>query len=106
MKREILISVVAAALLFGCNTIQKSNQVKLNFPKDFIWGSASAAYQVEGGTKADGRGPNEWDKYLNIFIFIILMNHLPFELFRHVNDVTYSGDYVTAPGIGRHTFVK
>jgi beta-glucosidase len=37
----------------------------LKFPKGFLWGAASAAYQVEGGTKADGRGPNIWDKYMN-----------------------------------------
>ena len=38
---------------------------QLNFPKGFLWGAASAAYQVEGGTKADGRGPNIWDKFMN-----------------------------------------
>jgi beta-glucosidase len=65
MKRMILISLVASAMLFACTTNKKTTEDKLVFPKDFLWGSASAAYQVEGGTKADGRGPNEWDKYLN-----------------------------------------
>jgi beta-glucosidase len=65
MKNLILSSMVITILLFGCSSKQKSVQGKLDFPKDFIWGAASAAYQVEGGTKADGRGPNEWDKYLN-----------------------------------------
>jgi beta-glucosidase len=65
MKRMVLISIIASAMLFGCTSNQKTTQEKLVFPKDFLWGSASAAYQVEGGTKADGRGPNEWDKYLN-----------------------------------------
>jgi beta-glucosidase len=65
MKRIIMISFLATALLSGCTPTQKTSQDKLDFPKDFKWGSASAAYQVEGGTKADGRGPNEWDKYLN-----------------------------------------
>jgi len=64
MKRKILISVIIGALLSGCTSKPKTNQAKPVFPKDFIWGSASAAYQVEGGTKADGRGPNIWDKYL------------------------------------------
>ena len=34
------------------------------FPKDFLWGSASAAYQVEGGWDADGKGVSNWDKFV------------------------------------------
>ena len=33
-------------------------------PKDFIFGGATAAYQCEGATKTDGKGPVAWDKYL------------------------------------------
>ncbi|MFQ7799760.1 MAG: glycoside hydrolase family 1 protein [Coprobacillus cateniformis] len=36
------------------------------FPKDFLWGSASAAYQVEGGWDADGKGVTNWDKFVRI----------------------------------------
>lgn len=32
---------------------------------DFLWGAASAAYQVEGGYEADGKGPSKWDIYTN-----------------------------------------
>ena len=31
------------------------------FPKDFLWGAATAAYQVEGAAAEDGRGPCIWD---------------------------------------------
>lgn len=34
------------------------------FPKDFIFGGASAAYQVEGATKEDGKGRVLWDDFL------------------------------------------
>jgi 6-phospho-beta-glucosidase len=33
------------------------------FPKDFLWGSASAAYQIEGGWNSDGKGPSVWDQF-------------------------------------------
>lgn len=35
------------------------------FPKDFIFGGATAAYQVEGATRDGGRGPCVWDEDMN-----------------------------------------
>lgn len=36
---------------------------KIAFPKDFIWGSATASYQVEGAVNQDGRGESIWDRF-------------------------------------------
>lgn len=36
------------------------------FPKNFLWGAASAAYQVEGAWDADGKGPSNWDLFVRI----------------------------------------
>src|SRR5688572_27665844 len=33
------------------------------FPKDFVWGIATASYQVEGAANEDGRGPSVWDTF-------------------------------------------
>ena len=36
------------------------------FPKDFLWGSASAAYQVEGAWNLNGKGKSVWDEFVRI----------------------------------------
>lgn len=39
---------------------------ELPLPKDFAWGTATAAYQVEGGASQDGKGPSIWDTYSHL----------------------------------------
>lgn len=39
------------------------DDVTLKFPEGFMWGSATAAYQIEGAAKKDGRTPSIWDTY-------------------------------------------
>ncbi len=36
------------------------------FSKDFLWGAASAAYQVEGAYKEDGKGEGVWDHFSHL----------------------------------------
>jgi beta-glucosidase len=35
----------------------------IQFPEGFVWGAATAAYQIEGGARDGGRGPSIWDTF-------------------------------------------
>lgn len=37
----------------------------MGFRKDFVWGAATAAYQIEGAAFEEGKGLNVWDVYCN-----------------------------------------
>jgi beta-glucosidase len=39
---------------------------RLDFPQDFLWGVATASYQVEGAAAIDGRKPSIWDSFCAI----------------------------------------
>ena len=37
--------------------------IEFRFPVDFLWGSASSAFQIEAACNEDGKGPTIWDFY-------------------------------------------
>ncbi|XP_078666125.1 lactase/phlorizin hydrolase-like [Branchiostoma floridae x Branchiostoma belcheri] len=47
--------------VFGVYDRDRDALLKGTFPEDFIWSSASAAYQIEGAWNVSGKGPSVWD---------------------------------------------
>ncbi len=45
---------------------ETTDRSEVVFPTDFLWGAATAAFQVEGSTTADGRTDSIWDVFCRV----------------------------------------
>jgi beta-glucosidase len=61
------IAVLASVSLACASPEAEPTEGTIRFPDDFVWGTASSAYQVEGAWQEDGKGPSVWDTYTNVY---------------------------------------
>ena len=60
------LSVAPALISFKNPVEQAAATTERSFPEGFLWGTATAAYQVEGAANEDGRGATIWDTFSHI----------------------------------------
>lgn len=61
--RTLLIFLSVSASCFSQVSDSADQQLFRSFGPEFLWGTASAAYQIEGAYNQDGRGNSIWDVF-------------------------------------------
>ncbi|KAK7392318.1 hypothetical protein VNO78_20752 [Psophocarpus tetragonolobus] len=66
----LILLVVSVKLVIGVLSV--ADYSRDDFPADFIFGSGTSAYQVEGAANQDGRTPSIWDTFAHSGQFLLL----------------------------------
>ncbi len=73
------------------------------FPGDFLFGVATAAFQIEGASKADGRKPSIWDAFSNM-PGRVFQRHNGDVACDHYNRLEQDLDLIASLGVGGYRF--
>nr|XP_048318557.1 beta-glucosidase 40 isoform X1 [Ziziphus jujuba var. spinosa] len=65
--KGIALFIILAMVVFGFQNCLSQTINRGSFPKGFVFGTASSAFQYEGAVKEDGRGPSVWDTFSHQF---------------------------------------
>nr|BAO04176.1 hypothetical protein [Delphinium grandiflorum] len=68
LRESVVLCLIFMVLYVKTGISQQSSEInRTSFPKGFVFGTASSAYQYEGAVKEGGRGPTVWDTFAHKF---------------------------------------
>jgi beta-glucosidase len=62
-RRQLAAGLASASLPQIASAQTSSAARSMQYPANFLWGCATASYQIEGAAAEDGRTPSIWDKF-------------------------------------------
>ena len=83
---------------------------RIDFPTDFLWGSATSAYQIEGSPLADGAGPSIWQRFLRTPELVRASDGSAFTKIRETGDIAcdhyrrYADDVALMKSLGMKAY--